>query len=429
MNKTTTLNDHIMEHCIQSMEMALNNERHPLWERSCPELSDIDFINTGLLRAISVVDSGRDFLQKADEIYDKVIPHSTYFNSLKSSRRASMIEAVEEQSYRLLKKKLEEQGIDYLSQLPELDEYIVEAADGHFIEHACHTEKNDKGKVFAAGFIYAMNLRYGLLKPLCCVTNGSQRNHEIPLLRSHIEKQNGVKAQEGKRLYVYDKAVTDYRWWDQQKRHDNYMISVMKENSVATFVEAIEFDEKDVINTGVERYSIYETKGIRFSVVHYRDPENQKLFSFISTLPISINPGTIAILYFKRWTIEKAFNNSKSNLKETKAWSPDFHALNTQMRLTAMTYNIIRTFEEISKKQNPELIHPGEKKYTKELERKQLKAEKTGGFVNPLMFQPRIARISSSTFRSFQSAIIKGITLLCLMRKLVGRFVSRSLQI
>jgi len=72
------------------------------------------------------------------------------------------------------------------------------------------------------------------------------------------------------------------------------------------------------------------------------------------------------------------------------------------MRLTAMTYNIIRTFEEILKTQNPELIHPAEKKYTKELERKQLKAEKTGGFVNPLLFQPIIACISFSTFRSLQ---------------------------
>ncbi|WP_211200789.1 hypothetical protein, partial [Bathymodiolus platifrons methanotrophic gill symbiont] len=32
-------------------------------------------------------------------------------------------------------------------------------------------------------------------------------------------------------------------------------------------------------------------------------------------------PGTIAILHFKRWTIEKTFNNTKSNFKETKAWS------------------------------------------------------------------------------------------------------------
>ena len=429
MNKSTTLNDHIMEHCITSMEMAQANERRPLWERSCPEMSDIDFTYFGLLRAISVVDSGRDFLQKADENHDEVIPHSTYFNSLKSSRRASMLEAIEEQSYRLLSEKLAAQGIDYLSQFPELDEYFVEAADGHFVEHACHTEKNDKGKVFAAGFIYSMNLRNGLLKPLCCVTNGSKRNHEIPILRCQIEKQNGVKTQDRKRLYIYDKAVTDYLWWDQQKHYDNYMVSVMKENSAATFVESIEFDEKDEINTGVESYSIYETKGVKFSVVHYRDPETQKLFSFITTLPTSINPGTIAILYYKRWTIEKAFNNSKSNLKETKAWSPNSHALNNQMRLTAMVYNIIRTFEEISKKQNPELIHPAEKKYTKDLESRQLKAKKTGGFVNPLLFKARIARISSSTFRSFQSAIIKGRSLLHLMQKLVGRFVSRSIQI
>ena len=429
MNKSTTLNDHVMEHCIQSMELALENERHPLWGRSCPEMSDIEFTYIGLLRTLTVVDSGRDFLQKMDEIHDDVIPHSSYFNSLKSPRRASMLEAIEEQSYQLLSEKLAAQGIDYLSQFPELDEYIVEAADGHFIEHACHTEKNDKGKVFAAGFIYSMSLRNGLLKPLCCVTNGSKRNHEIPLLRCHVEKQNGVKTQDGKRLYVYDKAVTDYQWWDQQKHHDNYMVSVMKENSAALFIESIEFDEEDEINTGVEGYSIYETKNVKFNVVHYRDPETQKLFSFITTLPTSINPGTIAILYYKRWTIEKAFNNSKSNLKETKAWSSDPHALNNQMRLTAMTYNIIRTFEEISKKQSPKLIHPAEKKYNKELERRQLKAEKTGGFVNPLLFQARIARISSSTFRSFQNAISRGSSLLRFVHKLVGRFVSRTIQI
>ncbi len=429
MSENITLNDHIMDHCSMSMEMALANIRRPLWKRSCVQMSDTDFTYFGLLRAISAVDSGRDFLQKADENHDEVIPHSTYFNALKSSRRAKMLEAVEEQSYRLLSEKLAAQGIDYLSQFPELDEYIVEAADGHFIKHACHTEKNDQGRVFAAGFLYAMNLRDGLLKPLCCVTNGSKRNHEIPILRYQIEKQNSVKAQDGKKLYVYDKAVIDYLWWDQQKGHDNYMLSVMKENSAATLVESIEFDETNETNTGVERYSTYETKGIKFSVVHYRDPETQKRFRFITTLPTTMNPGIIAILYYKRWTIEKAFNNSKSNLKETKAWSPDSHALNSQMRLTAMAYNLIRTAEEMSKKQNPELIHPAEKKYIKELERRQLKAKKVGGFVNPLLFQARIARISSSTFRSFQSAIIKGRSLLCLMDKLVGRFVPRLLRI
>ena len=82
------------------------------------------------------------------------------------------------------------------------------------------------------------------------------------------------------------------------------MISVLKENSVATWIEAIAFDGSNPINTGIEDYSIYENQGVRFNVVHYRDPETQKLYRFVTTLPASINPGIIAILYYKRWTID-----------------------------------------------------------------------------------------------------------------------------
>ncbi len=106
-----------------------------------------------------------------------------------------------------------------------------------------------------------------------------------------------------------------------------------------------------------------KTRGVRFNVNHYRDPETQKLYRFITTLPTSITPGIIAILYYKRWTIEKAYNNSKSNLKEKKAWSSSLKSLNNQIRLTTMTYNLMRVCEEISKVQNPTLIHPSDKKY------------------------------------------------------------------
>ncbi len=77
------------------------------------------------------------------------------------------------------------------------------------------------------------------------------------------------------------------------------------------------------------------------------------------------------MLYFKRWTIEKTFNNTKSNFKETKAWSSNNHSLENQMRLTAMSYNLMRVFEELSKIQHSELIHPSDKKYNKALEKKQ----------------------------------------------------------
>ena len=418
-----SLNDYLLTHCNESMERALAAERHPAWQRSCPEMSDIDFIRLGLLRCISAVDSGRHFIQTTEEVHNELLPHSTYFKSLKSSRRTSMLEAIEQQSYKIHCEHLASSGIDYLKSFPELDEYTVEAADGHFIDHACHTPKGANGKVYAAGFIYAMNLRNGLLRPLCYITNGTKRHHELPILRNYIDHQNSQSDPSEKKLYVYDKAVTDFHWWAKQKSHQNYMISVLKENSVATWIEPIGFDANNPINTGIEDYSIYENQGVRFNVLHYRDPETQKLHRFVSTLPKSINPGTIAILYYKRWTIEKAYNNSKSDLKEKKAWSSSVKSLNNQMRLTTMTYNLMRVCEEISKIQDPKLVHPSDKKYTKSLEKRQERAKNKGGFVNPLLFLERIARISSYTIRAVQNAIITGKPLADLMCALMARLV------
>ncbi|GAW85248.1 conserved hypothetical protein [Bathymodiolus platifrons methanotrophic gill symbiont] len=407
------------------MENAISAERHPLWKRSCPELNDVDFIRLGILRCISSVDSGRHFLQTAEEIHNEQRPLSTYFKSLKSSRRVSMLEAVEQQSYGLFSETLSSHGIDYLKSFPELKDYTVLAADRHFIDHACHTEKGRNGKVYAAGFIYTLNFRNALLRPVSLITNGTRRHQEIPVLRDQLNRQNKIKNSAQKCLYIYDKAVTDYTFWNSQVEHGNLMISVLKENSVATFVESIPFDTNHRLNTGVESYSIYENNGIRFSIVNYRDPETRKLHRFVSTLPESINPGTIAMLYYKRWTIEKAFNNSKSNLKETKAWSSDNNALKNQMRLTAMSYNLLRMVEELSKIQDPELIHPSDKKYTEALEKRQQAAQKRGGFVNPLFFNERIVRISSYTIRAIQNAIITEKSLSSFINALVAKLVPR----
>ena len=424
-NKLKTIDEYITDHCHASMERAIAAERFPLWKRSCDTLDDVTFSRHGLLRCISAVHSGRHYLQTTDEIYDETLCHSSYFNALKSPRRMNMIKSLEKQSYQLHSETLSSLGINYLRQFPELDEYRVEAADGHFIQHACHTKKNTRGKVFAAGFIHALNLKNGLLRPLCVITNGTDRHQEIPALRSYIEQRHGIKATGQRHLYVYDKAVTDYAWWDKQKCDHNYMISVLKENAVATFVESIPFDRKNAINTGIESYRIFQNKKARFHVVKYRDSETGLLHQFISTLPTSVNPGTIAMLYYKRWTIEKAFNNSKSDFTERKAWSSNLNALNNQMRFTAMAYNIMRVFEEISKAQNPERIHPSDKKYNEALDKRQKIAHEKGRFLNPLFFQARITRICSFTIRSLQNAIMTGRPLIALMQSLARHLKPR----
>jgi hypothetical protein len=48
------------------------------------------------------------------------------------------------------------------------------------------------------------------------------------IILKHKTTQNNTKNKQRKHLYIYDKAVTDYAWWEAQKSHDNYMITVLK---------------------------------------------------------------------------------------------------------------------------------------------------------------------------------------------------------
>ena len=157
MQKTTSTPEYLTDHCHLSMSNALAAERHPLWVRSCDTLDDISFVSHGIRRCITPFNSGRHYLQVTDEVYNKPISHSNYFDSLKSRRRMLMVKAIEKQSYLNHCDTLVNSGINYLKQFPEFNGYRVEAADGHYIKHACHTEKNDKEKVFSTGFIYALD--------------------------------------------------------------------------------------------------------------------------------------------------------------------------------------------------------------------------------------------------------------------------------
>ena len=427
MNKTVSIIDSIKKHISKSMSKALASERFPLWKLTCAKQPDVEFVLHGILRCFSPVKSGRHYLQCTDETQD-VQAHSSYFNRLKSRRRRDMMEALEKQSYTLFCGLLSALGIDYLRQFPELDDFQVEAVDGHFIQHACHTPKNEAGKVFAAGAIYGLNLRNGLLRGLYHITNGTIRHHELPRFREMTDAKNkknrGKKKQ--KMCFIYDKAIIDWAWWEKQKRHQNFMISVLKENDASTFVEVIPFDQNEPINIGVEAYSVYKNGKATFHVIDYRDPETGILRRFISTMPETINPGLIAFLYFKRWTIEKSFNNNKSDLNEQKAWSPHVNSQHNQMRFIGMAYNFARFFEEQSKAENPALIHPSDKKYNQALKKRQVIAKEKGLFVNSLHFLQRITRVASFSFRLLQYSIIMRKSLIHVVRKLKANLVRRG---
>ena len=99
------------------------------------------------------------------------------------------------------------------------------------------------------------------------------------------------------------------------------------------------------------------------------------------------------------------------------------------MHLTAMTYNLVRVLEEGARNKAPELIHPSDKKYTEALEKRDKIAKEKGRFVNPLFFNPRIARISSYTFRLIQNAISTRKRLVLVLDSLLSKLITPTLKI
>jgi len=100
-----------------------------------------------------------------------------------------------------------------------LAEYDVKAVDGHYIEHARHTKRNSKGRLYAPGIIYVLNIRNGQLEPLTCVSDGSRKNHEMPKFRKGMDR---ICQKEKKQISICDPAFISHAWWEKQstKGHD-----------------------------------------------------------------------------------------------------------------------------------------------------------------------------------------------------------------
>jgi len=105
------------------------------------------------------------------------------------------------------------------------------------------------------------------------------------------------------------------------------------------------------------------------------------------------------MVYYKRWTIEKAFNNSKSDLVEREAWSSNLNALNSQMRFTSMHIILCAFLKKYQKAKNPECIHPSDKKYDEALDKRQKAARGKGDLLTHYFFMSELRAYAHSPFK------------------------------
>ena len=377
--------------------------------RACAKLQDVDAFLLFVKRVLGRFENGTAFLEELKMEKKLEITKSGFFQLFQSGRRCSAIKKMSEESFKQFELMSSEFGVDYLKEFPELKDYAVINGDGHFIENASHTEKT-RGKSFAAGSIYIQSVRTGNLHPLATVSDGSKKNHEMPIFRKAIENMPSDYFGLSKTLWVLDRGFIDNYWWGFMKEKGHFFISKAKDNFNPIKLGIIGFDKDNPINKGVKGcYIAGFSSGWTFTVVDYEEPETGECFSFVTFLDcFEINPGLIVFLYFKRWNIEKAFDNAKNTLFETKAWATGKNALEIQSHAIAFAYNLLRTtHEQIIVNEEEKTV--SEIKYEKSLGKRSLKASKEKRQVSPWLFFPRMMRIPSVFVRCFRKCFFDNV--------------------
>lgn len=322
--------------------LAQASPRH----RDCPALPDDLWLQVGVLRTVALCDSGRDLLQQLADRQDIGLLTSTFFESLKSTRRAELLRDVLDS----LRRRADAVLPDPFAAFPELAGYHLHAGDGHFIRPAAHDPREPDGRRFPVGHLYALNLRTHTANHLCVSDQAARRQeHDMRALkRQNLAALRQCAPKGVKVLYVWDKAGYSGPQWDEwKKRGGIYFLSRQKDRLDLRVESSHPVDSADPVNWGVRAdEDVIDSAGRKMRRVVFHDKESGKDYVYLTNLPRKIRPGVIALLYKARWDIEKVFDQFKNKLHETKAWATTATAKTVQARFLCLAHNLMLLLEE-----------------------------------------------------------------------------------
>lgn len=364
---------------------ALENSKY---KHDCPSYSDKDHLWVGVERVIQNKKSGRAWVLHCRLTRGIKILVRTFFKALESKRRMRMVKDVARQVKRVVDRRRCAGVHDPLAAHPELDKFAIYASDGHSHSAASH-EKAIGGKIRAANHIYALNLRSHSMEHIALTepAKGKKKEHELCALKRigadalRMGEEPGTKV-----IHAYDPAIIDYGQWCRWKQgYGLYIVTLEKSNSALGKTKDRPFDVLDPRNTGVlsdER--VCSSKGYALRRIRYRDPENGKTHTFI-TSEFTLPPGLIAFIYKLRWDVEKTFDQVKNIFGEKKAWGITAECKVQQAGFITLAHNLTLMLEgEIEEREgirDEKVI----KRKAKRIEKQARQTKKAGRIFNPLV--------------------------------------------
>jgi hypothetical protein len=358
--------------------------------RTCPDFSDDDYLQCGLLRVLESSTSGRAFLQEHGARLSNSPSQANYFATLHSPRRAAVVADVNNTLRTMANQTLP----DRLAGIAELAAYEVFAVDGHWHKAASHDPRH-KGVKMAVGHFYSLNLRTHTLRQLAAGEGAHE--HDLSVLKRLTPRGLRQEVPKGRRtLLVYDRAGLDFDYW-KRCRHECaiYFLSRTKSNTVLSWEERRTWDASDPRNRGVQEDMWVKTRdGHSLRLICYVDPVTGKAYEFLTNEP-DLPPGVLAELYRRRWDVEKVFDELKNKLGEKKAWATSSAAKQTQAHLLTITHNLLLLYEQALAERHEVQNHAEDQRRRERMKEHQQLARQNGQQLSTL-----VARALSATQRS-----------------------------
>jgi len=296
-------------HCERRLFSTHHRPSSPEFlRRACPDFSDDDYLQCGILRVLESSTSGRAFLQEHGARLNHSPSQANYFATLHSQRRGAVAADVNNALRILANQTLP----DRLAEIAELAAYAVFAVDGHWHKAATHDPRHN-GVKMSVGHFYSLNLRTHTLRPLA-VGEGAHE-HDLSVLKRLTPRGLRQEVPKGRRtLLIYDRAGIDFDYW-KRCRHESaiYFLSRTKSNTVLSWEERRTWDPSDPRNRGVQEDMWVKTRdGHSLRLICYVDPVTGKSYEFLTNEP-DLPPGVLAELYCRRWTWKRFSTNSKTS--------------------------------------------------------------------------------------------------------------------
>lgn len=354
--------------------------------RRCPSVSDQQWVQMGIERALEDSQSGRDFIQNWNLSHlDQAVDFSQFFGIQRSARRLKLVREVNT----LVASAMPAHMHSMIDHFPELDGFDIYAGDGHYIGASTH-ETLVQGKRRPVGHFYTLDLRSHGLTYLTGtdLEDGTKKGeHDMHALKRQSGRALKQGAKKGRKvLYLWDPAGIDFDQWGRWKQsYGVYFLSRAKKNMVFTELEKLEVDPTLAVNAGVlsDQKVLNQSSKTSLRLITYQCPDSGEIYKFV-TSELKINPGILAWIYKRRWDLEKTYDTFKNKICETKAWGDSQEAKEMQAQFICLTHNLMVLLEQQTGVTDVNEVQRANKRF----EAQQIKAAEQGRTFAPQYCNP-----------------------------------------